>query len=210
MSRCCKVLSALLGIALVTLVICVALLFRGGVSARTHPSRAEVALARQLRHWLVPAQAAVRVNPIKATEAVIQRARAHFADHCASCHSNDGSGRTNLGQGLYPRAPDMRLPATQRLSDGELFWIIENGIRLTGMPAWHAAGAEGESWGLVHFIRRLPKLTDEEVLEMEAHNPRSPEEWREREEEERFLRGDEVHPSGASTPFDDGPKQHHH
>ena len=83
----------------------------------------------------------------------------------------------------------MRLPATQNLSDGELFYIIENGVRLTGMPAWGGAGKPEESWKLVHFIRHLPDLGPEEKAEMEKLNPRSLGEWREIEEEEEFLRG---------------------
>ena len=63
---------------------------------------------------------------------MIAEGRDHFADHCATCHANDGSGNTEMGRGLYPKAPDMRLPATQNLSDAELFYIIENGVRLTG------------------------------------------------------------------------------
>ena len=74
---------------------------------------------------------------------------------------NDGSGDTSIGRSLYPPAPDMRAARTQALSDGELFAIIENGIRLTGMPAWGTGTPEGErdSWALVHFIRRMPSLT---------------------------------------------------
>ena len=111
---------------------------------------------------------------------VIADGRAHFADHCAICHGNDGSGDTPMGRGLYPKVPDMRLPQTQNLSDGELFWIIENGIRFTGMPAWSSGTEDGEtaSWHLVHFLRRLPKLTPEELEEMETLNPQSPAEIR--------------------------------
>jgi hypothetical protein len=87
----------------------------------------------------------------------------------------------------------MRLAQTQRLSDGELFWIIENGIRFTGMPAWSNGTKEGEeaSWHLVHFIRRLPKLTPEDLKEMEALNPKSPAEVRQQIEEEQALKGGE-------------------
>jgi hypothetical protein len=97
-----------------------------------------------------------------------------------------------MGRGLYPRAPDMRLPTTQNLSDAELFYIIENGIRLTGMPGWSTGTSAGEesSWHLVHFIRHLPKITDEEIEEMKALNPASPEEIRQKIEAERFLRGE--------------------
>ena len=121
---------------------------------------------------------------------MIADGRAHFADHCAVCHANDGSGQTAIGQGLWPKAPDMRQGRTQNLTDGELFWTIENGIRFTGMPAWSTGTQEGEqaSWNLVHFIRRMPKLTPEDIKEMESLNPKSPAEVRE-EMEAEILKG---------------------
>jgi hypothetical protein len=96
----------------------------------------------------------------------------------------------------------MRLPDTQNLDDHELFYIIENGIRLTGMPAWGTGTPEGEeaSWHLVHFIRHLPQITPEEIEEMEALNPRSPEGIRQEVEAERFLRGDDVAPAVPTPP----------
>jgi mono/diheme cytochrome c family protein len=107
---------------------------------------------------------------------VLAEARAHWADHCAVCHGNDGKGKTAIGEHLYPHAPDMTLRGTQALADGELFSIIENGIRLTGMPGWGAGTAESgyESWSLVHLIRHLPELTPEEIATMEALNPKTP------------------------------------
>ena len=100
----------------------------------------------------------------------------------------------------------MRAAATQDLSDGELFSIIENGIRLTGMPAWGTGNAEGEraSWALVHFIRRLPELTDEEIRRMESLNPKSANEWREEEEARRFLAGEDVQPTSTPPHEHDG------
>jgi mono/diheme cytochrome c family protein len=125
-------------------------------------------------------------NPVEPTEAVFTEGFEHFADHCAVCHANNGSGDTEIGRRSYPRSPEMRAASTQELSDGELFSIIENGIRLTGMPAWAAGTPQGEraSWALVHFIRRLPTLTDDEIDRMESLNPKSAEQWREEEEEE--------------------------
>ncbi len=124
---------------------------------------------------------------------VLASARLHFADHCAPYHANDGRGDTQLGRNLYPRAPDMMLPATQELSDGELFWIIENGVRLTGMPAWGAPGPDDdvETWELIHFIRHLRELAAEEIEEMERHNPKSRAEFEEEEEIRRFLAGED-------------------
>jgi hypothetical protein len=95
----------------------------------------------------------------------------------------------------------MRLQATQNLSDGELFYIIENGVRLTGMPAWSTGTKEGEtsSWHLVHFIRHLPKLSDEEIALMESLNPKSPEQVRQEIEAEKFLQGGDVTPPQPPT-----------
>src|SRR5467141_1262563 len=58
--------------------------------------------------------------------------------HCATCHGNDGRRQTDIGRNMYPKAPDMRRARTQDLTDCELFSIIKNGIRLTGMSAWGA------------------------------------------------------------------------
>ncbi|HWQ03136.1 MAG TPA: c-type cytochrome, partial [Candidatus Nitrosotenuis sp.] len=164
---------------------------RHGFSARENPSALEAFVARSIRSMGVPAEARNAKNPFPATPEILAEARDHFADHCATCHANDGSGQTTLGQNLNPRAPDMRLPPTQNLTDGELYYIIHNGIRMTGMPAWGPPEKDDDSWKLVHFIRYLPKLTPEELREMEKLNPRSLAEWEAKQAEEEFLRGGE-------------------
>ena len=176
-----------------------------GLSAHDEPSRVEEALARAMRRWATPQAMRTRSNPVQPNDEVIGRALEHYADHCATCHANDGSGETAIGRGLYPKAPDMRAPNTQSLTDGELFSIIEHGIRLTGMPGWGNGTPEGErdSWGLVHFIRRLPKLTPEDIERMEALNPKTPAQFKEEEEARRFLQGE---PSG---PTSGAPKKGH-
>jgi len=162
-----------------------------GLRARGEPAALEARLARAVRRLALPRAVREQRNPVPHSDEARVQGRAHFADHCASCHANDGSGNTEMGRSLFPPAPDMRLMATQNLTDGELFWIIENGIRFTGMPAWSTGTADGElaSWQLVHFIRRLPNLTQAEIEEMEPLNPRSPVEIRQDIEAERFLQG---------------------
>ena len=162
-----------------------------GVSARPDPGALEVRTARTIRTLAIRPRVRGVTNPVPATDAVIMEGMEHFADHCAVCHGNDGSGNTEMGRGLYPRAPDMRLPATQNLSDAELFYIIENGVRLTGMPGWATGTKAGEtsSWHLVHFIRHLPELTAEEAERMEELTPKSPQAVRQQIEEEKFLQG---------------------
>jgi mono/diheme cytochrome c family protein len=153
-----------------------AVLLRRGISARKDPSQTEIRVARALRHMAIPKLDREDENPWKdvATADVMKDAREHFADHCAQCHANDGSGNTEMGKNLYPRAPDMRLPATQNLSDGELYYIIRNGVPLTGMPAWGEPhlDQDDESWQLVLFIRHLSHLTPEEIKDMESYNPK--------------------------------------
>jgi len=165
-----------------------------GFSARSEPGRLEESVARFARRLAIPAAARDRQNPVPRSPEAIRDGLEHYADHCAICHGNEGSGQTDIGQGLYPKAPDMRLPATQELTDGELFYLIENGIPLTGMPAWGTGTPEGEegSWRLVRFTRHLLELSAEEIAEMEALNPKSPEEWRQQMEIEEFLRGGEA------------------
>lgn len=167
-------------------------LLRHGFSARDNPSWIERVVARTTRRVAVPAKAKWMRNPTPNTPENLAEARGHWADHCAICHANNGSSDTEIGRNLYPKAPDMRLPATQDLTDGEIYYTIKNGIRLTGMPAWGQASENDEdSWRLVHFIRHLPKLTAAEEQEMEQMNPKSPEELQEEQEEEQFLNGDQ-------------------
>ena len=168
-------------------------LVRSGFSTHAEPSTIEVVVARTMRRWAAPADLRDARNPLAFSAATLAEGRAHWADHCATCHGNDGKGQTTIGQRLYPKTPDMTLPATQGLSDGELFSIIENGIRLTGMPGWGDGTAQSAygSWALVHFIRRLPTLTAEEIAEMESLNPKSPAEWEEMRAEQEFLEGGE-------------------
>jgi mono/diheme cytochrome c family protein len=174
-------------------------LFQQGIGTRTPPGSIETTVARSARRIMISAADRARQNPEAPTSETLRSGLEHWADHCASCHANDGSGMTDMGQGLYPRPPDMRQAATQSLTDGELFYIIENGVKLTGMPAWGTGTPEGEqaSWHLVQLIRRLPALTEAELAEMEELNPRGAAEWRELEEERRFLSGETPAPAPA-------------
>ena len=174
-----------------------------GFSAKAQPTLVERWAARRSRAMAMPAGAKERANPVPDSPEVLAEARAHWADHCAACHSNNGSGDAEMGKHMYPPAPDMRQADTQNLTDGELFYIIQNGIRLTGMPAWSTGAShdEQDSWKLVRFIRHLPKLTAEEEQEMKELNPKSPDELKEEQEEKEFLNG---------GPSNEHAQHHHH
>ena len=169
------------------------ILVRGrGFTSRRNPFPLEETVARAARRFLVPSEMRDAVNGVADTPEAWRAGLEHFADHCASCHANDGSGDTSLGRSLFPKAPDMRTGFTQAMSDGELFYVIEQGIPLTGMPAWGTGTPEGErsSWELVHFMRRLPDLTSADIEEMERLNPRSSAEEQRKQEIDDFLAGE--------------------
>jgi mono/diheme cytochrome c family protein len=175
-----------------------------GFSTREQPTSLERLVAASARSLALPRGARERQNPVPVSDEIISEGMAHWADHCASCHANDGSGQTTLGRQLYPPSPDMRKDDTQKKTDGELFYIIENGIRLSGMPGWSSGHARGEadSWKLVDFIRHLPSLSRDEVKKMEGLNPKSPEDLEEERAEEDFLKG-----SSSNEPA--APHHHH-
>jgi cytochrome c len=180
-------------------------LFTTGFSAKTEPHAIEVFMARQIRHLAIPFGQRNMPNPLPLSSDVLQEGLAHFADHCAACHANDGSGQTPNGKNVYPKAPDLRLPATQSMSDGELFWVIRNGIRFTAMPAWGEGdpAQDKDSWKLVHFIRHLPRLMPEELEQMKALNPKTMKDLAEEAAFDQFLQGDDA----AAARTDNG---HHH
>lgn len=206
MSRASKILIGVV-VAVVLAIIVFSSMVRRGFSAHDEPTLMEAMMARRMRNWAVPADLRDRKNPVPLTPAALAEARAHFADHCATCHGNDGKG-SDLAKRMYPKAPNMTLESTQKLSDGALFSTIENGIRLTGMPGFGSGTAESAygSWTLVHFIRNLPKLTPAELAEMEKLNPKSPEEWQQFQEEAAFLAAGEEAP--ATSTHDAQPLNH--
>ena len=166
-----------------------------GFSAREQPGFVERWLARRAHVMAIPAGAKEQANPERVSPEVLAEGRAHWADHCAACHANDGSGDTEMGKHMYPPAPDMRQAGTQNLTDGELFYLIQNGVRLTGMPGWGGGSGHDaqDSWKLVHFIRHLPRLSAEELEGMKKLNPKTPDELKEEQEEEEFLNGGTPH-----------------
>jgi mono/diheme cytochrome c family protein len=177
-----------------------ALLVRRGFSARENPSWIEGLAAGIAKRLAVPAIYRMK-NPYPATAENIREGEEHFADHCAICHANNGSGDTLFGKGLYPKTPDMRMAETQNKSDGELYYTIENGVRLSGMPAFGPGSApnsgdqgagDAETWKLVLFMRHLPHITAEELEQMQKLNPKTEADRAEEQQEEEFLNGGET------------------
>jgi mono/diheme cytochrome c family protein len=177
------------------------LLVQRGFSTRTQPGAFEAFIASTLRDWAIPSRYRHMVNPVACSDENVSEGRAHWADHCAACHANNGSGDTMLGRGMYPKPPDMRQADTQGQSEGRLYYTIKNGVRLSGMPAFGEPGDQDtDTWKLVCFVRRLPQLSFEEEQQMKKLNPKSPEDLEEERQEKQFL-------NGGATP---APESHHH
>lgn len=138
-----------------------------GFSAREAPAWFEKVLARHARKIATPAGAKKLRNPWPVTPESWAAGREHWVAHCSTCHGLDGRGNTAIGRNMYPKAPDMTNTETQRLTDGEVFYIISNGVRFTGMPAWGSEDSPQSIWELVAFIRRLPQLSPEELKLMQ-------------------------------------------
>ena len=137
---------------------------RRAFSPSGEPGKWETAIARTVRHLAIARNERRQKNPLAASAENLQTGRAEFLANCANCHGVDGSGRTAIGRHLYPRVPDLRLSQTQSLSDGEIHYIIENGVPLTGMPGWRMPQPESAEalWNLVLYIRSLRPLAREE------------------------------------------------
>lgn len=201
MFRRIKIFSIVLLLLLGGAILAALWLLPGTFSAKATPPEWEIKAARFIRHLATPSHFLNMSNPVRFSPEILAEARHHFADHCATCHANDGSGKTHMGPNFYPPVPDLRDPAIQSMADGELFYTIHHGIRFTGMPAWGKGPPEEdlESWKLVLLIRHLPNITPEEITEMKHDNPLTRKEREQQEALDRFLSGEDV-----------PPQEHHH
>jgi predicted CXXCH cytochrome family protein len=162
--RSLKAVLLTLIVVAISAVLLLALAVHHGFRASTTPPNWEAHLARTIRNAAIPSHESQLKNPLINDPHALQQGRDTFLTRCSICHGTDGSARTPVGTNLYPRVPDLRSSATQDLTDGDLHYIIENGVQLTGMPAGiaHHAASTDDSWPLVSFIRTLHPVNAEE------------------------------------------------
>jgi mono/diheme cytochrome c family protein len=130
-------------------------------TAHKKPSAIETALATMAKDMVIPVEAEDLKNPLSDSQQVLDDGRQVYLQTCAVCHAADGRGQTALGQGMYPPAMDLRSPHVQHWNDSEMFWIIQNGVRMTGMASWKGAITPNDTWKLVIFVRHLPEMDAE-------------------------------------------------
>ena len=166
-------------------------------AATLPPGKMEKEFATFALNKSVAKHAPNRRNPLTADPETFRGGLAHFRENCVVCHGAPGVDPGEIGQGLNPGAPDLTLARTQARSDGELFWIVSEGIRMTGMPAFGPTHKENEIWQIVAFLRHLPGIRDEEKTQLKG----ATEEAEHHHEEEPPAAGKEkpphTHPPGT-------------
>jgi mono/diheme cytochrome c family protein len=129
------------------------------LSALPEPGRTETLLATRAKHYLIHRSTHEVIPPAPADQQVrIKEGERLFGTECGACHGNSGHNPTDAGRWMYPRAADLTSRDSQSYSDRELFWIVKNGIRLSGMPAFGKVESDEHIWDLVFYVRSLPKM----------------------------------------------------
>ncbi len=112
---------------------------------------------------VIPMEAHNVKDPVPPSEEAIKAGKQAYLQDCALCHGADGHGYTNLGRHMFPPAMDLTSPHVQHWTDADLYWIIQNGISLTGMPSWSSSISSTDTWKIAQFIHALPRLDAEEA-----------------------------------------------
>ncbi len=151
--------------ALITLSVVSALAIAGvlfaisqfSLSAMPEPSNVEINLATTARHAFVRRSSREAISPAPSNlKESIEEGEKLFGTECAACHGLDGNNPTDAGRWMYPRAADLTSHDIHGYSDRELFWIVRNGIRFSGMPAFGKVETDEHIWNLVQYLRTLP------------------------------------------------------
>lgn len=131
------------------------------IDALADPGRVEVMIATAAKHALVRhwSRKSAPREP-GSSPARIEHGDKLFGTECAACHGLDGHSPTDAGRWMYPRAANLTSQDVQHYSDSELFWVVKNGVRLSGMPAFGPVESDENIWNLVHYVRRLRVISD--------------------------------------------------
>ncbi len=126
------------------------------LSALNEPGRVETYAATRAKHWIVGRSARRNLPAAPPNDGTsLAVGQMMYRGECAACHGVDGRTPSDIGRWMYPRTLDLGSPEVQQWSDPELFWIIKNGIRLSGMPGFGKIHSDEQIWHLVHYVRSL-------------------------------------------------------
>jgi mono/diheme cytochrome c family protein len=127
------------------------------LAAIPEPGGKETALATRAKHLLI-ARASREGIPARPKDRAASATQGDklYAINCSLCHGEDGRATSPMGRWMYPRAADLSSPQTQSYSDEQLFWVVKNGIRLSGMPGFARLETDEHIWNVVDHLRTLP------------------------------------------------------
>jgi mono/diheme cytochrome c family protein len=178
------------------------------VAATVPASKLEESLAQMALNRAVARRAPARKNPHALSPEILRDGLSHYRENCVGCHGAPGVDAAEYGQGLNPPAPDLTLPRVQKRPDGELYWIVSNGIRMTGMPAFSPTHKEEEVWTIVAFLRHLSELSPEEEKQLQAAGEAAEHHHGEAGEGAPAASGQKVAPAKAPHAHPPGTKPH--
>jgi mono/diheme cytochrome c family protein len=136
-------------------ILCSALLLIAGCKASA-PGSMETKMVTTMKHDMTIGGKDDR-NPTFDNADTVKEGMEHFGHHCAICHGLDGQNTgVPFATKMSPPVPDLKSKDVQDYTDGQLKWIIENGIKPSGMPGWKGILEDEEMWNIVHYIRHLP------------------------------------------------------
>jgi mono/diheme cytochrome c family protein len=139
----------------IALLLLVTLAFAAGCKA-TPPGKWETATLTRAKHWVFVRGKDAR-NPLSPTAEHIAEGKESFSHYCVACHGLDGQNTgVPFAESMAPPVPSLASPEVQSYTDGQLKWVIENGIFPSGMPASKGILTEEEIWSTVQYIRHLP------------------------------------------------------
>lgn len=128
------------------------------VSALPEPAPFETSIATKAKGWYISRAARISVPAaVENNASRVATGETLFGMGCATCHGQDGRKPAPIGRSMYPRVLDLGSPEVQGMSDRELFWVIKNGIRLSGMPGFAKVESDEQIWELTYYVRSLGK-----------------------------------------------------
>lgn len=143
--------------------ILVGVILSGACAAKRKPLPLENRVANMAKDIAIPIEARNVRSPIPSSDAAVKGGEQIYAQNCALCHGVDGHGFTVLGRHMFPPAMDLTSPHVQHWTDADLYWIIQNGISLTGMPSWSSSISPTDTWKIAQYIHALPSLDAEQA-----------------------------------------------
>jgi mono/diheme cytochrome c family protein len=162
-----RILRTLFLLVALLIVLITVFLARFSLTAVEEPGRLETSLADWSKHFLIRRASRKGISaPPKGKKASIAEGDMLYGIDCSMCHGRDGHGRTDVGRWMYPRAADLTSPEVQTYSDRDLFWILKNGIRFSGMPAFGKVETDEHIWNLVDYLRTISQQSQRKSSEI--------------------------------------------